>query len=440
MQRMLRVERESRSVTDKVPPRQVFITASRQLKAKTEEKFRGAYSLESWGGKEPGPLPHSFDQLRQEDFPLFLSFEELLTLIDGSLKKPFFPRNPDGSLCDTMVSAGRGTARDSMREEVSYSVFLRHYWGHNNHKIPPSAVYQEILSVIKGTSFADQLGTNAMERGRALTLEEYEKMPKKRCLFDCADGTDKLPGRALVFKLYQKYEETKRTRNNTTARKAYDCCDVGFHLLRALQNKEHKGLPGITHLYVDEVQDFLLQHLELLMLCCEDKNGLVFCGDTCQTIARGVEFRFADLMSLFHRLKQDSREHQLPHQIDQLTVNYRTHQQILSLANEIVDLLAGSFPRSIDALKNECARFSGQKPQHFTTMDYTELAELLGLFSGHEGSTGFGFGAEQLVIVRDQESKHKLLQEAPEFKNAQVLTILESKGLEYEDVFIINFL
>ncbi len=29
-------------------------------------------------------------------------------------------------------------------------------------------------------------------------------------------------------------------------------------------------------------------------------NGLFYCGDSCQTIARGVGFRFADIRTLFH--------------------------------------------------------------------------------------------------------------------------------------------
>ncbi len=30
-----------------------------------------------------------------------------------------------------------------------------------------------------------------------------------------------------------------------------------------------------------------------------DPNGLFFCGDTAQTIARGIGFRFADIQTLF---------------------------------------------------------------------------------------------------------------------------------------------
>jgi ATP-dependent exoDNAse (exonuclease V) beta subunit len=48
-------------------------------------------------------------------------------------------------------------------------------------------------------------------------------------------------------------------------------------------------------------------------------------------------------------------------------------------------------------------------------------------------------GAEQLVIVRNAKAKQDLLLEMPEFKDVQIMTVLESKGLEYSDVFIFNF-
>lgn len=35
-----------------------------------------------------------------------------------------------------------------------------------------------------------------------------------------------------------------------------------------------------------------------------DPNGLFCCGDPCQTIARGIVFRFADICTLFHHESQ----------------------------------------------------------------------------------------------------------------------------------------
>lgn len=47
------------------------------------------------------------------------------------------------------------------------------------------------------------------------------------------------------------------------------------------------------------------------------------------------------------------------------------------------------------------------------------------------------FGAEQVILVRDDKSKIQLQSEIGEI--ALVLTILESKGMEFDDVLIYDF-
>lgn len=47
------------------------------------------------------------------------------------------------------------------------------------------------------------------------------------------------------------------------------------------------------------------------------------------------------------------------------------------------------------------------------------------------------FGAEQVILVRDDASKDKLQTQIGEI--ALVLTILESKGIEFDDVLVYDF-
>ena len=58
---------------------------------------------------------------------------------------------------------------------------------------------------------------------------------------------------------------------------------------------------------------------------CRDKNGLFFTGDTCQTIARGVGFRFEELTTMFHhvRTKQLSELAAAGRQLDDLPRHLR---------------------------------------------------------------------------------------------------------------------
>ena len=81
-------------------------------------------------------------------------------------------------------------------------------------------------------------------------------------------------------------------------------------------------------------------------------------GDTAQTIARGLAFRFEDLRSLFHSAAADVGaaravssaggpvsasalllKVEVPEERLVLTVNHRTHSGILGLANGVVDLV-----------------------------------------------------------------------------------------------------
>jgi hypothetical protein len=57
-------------------------------------------------------------------------------------------------------------------------------------------------------------------------------------------------------------------------------------------------------------------------------------GDTAQTIARGLSFRFSDLRSLFHLAAENNvTGAKAPKEIYKLVNNYRTHSGVLNLAN-----------------------------------------------------------------------------------------------------------
>ncbi len=66
-------------------------------------------------------------------------------------------------------------------------------------------------------------------------------------------------------------------------------------------------------------------------------NNVFYCGDTAQAITKGVSFRFEDIKFIFNQeycknaLKLDP-----PEDIIYLTVNFRSHNFILQLANSVV--------------------------------------------------------------------------------------------------------
>lgn len=88
------------------------------------------------------------------------------------------------------------------------------------------------------------------------------------------------------------------------------------------------------YVMIDEVQD--LPHAVLYLLSKIATYGAFYSGDTAQTIAKGVGFRFSDLRGLFNPIKNDiSLQLKVP-VMKQLTVNFRSHNNILQLANSII--------------------------------------------------------------------------------------------------------
>ena len=105
---------------------------------------------------------------------------------------------------------------------------------------------------------------------------------------------------------------------------------------------------------VDEVQDLTPNVLKLLMTMTE--RNIFFCGDTAQTIAKGVGFRFYDLKAVFSH----NKDIHVP-VVLQLTKNWRSHNKILGLANSVISLIELVFPKTIDKLKREESEIDGPK-------------------------------------------------------------------------------
>lgn len=145
-----------------------------------------------------------------------------------------------------------------------------------------------------------------------------------------------------------------------------------------------------------------------------------------------------------------------------LSVNYRSQNSILQLANNIVKLVETIFPNSIDKMTEEVSEKKGDKPfliqpcgddllcEFFFGKSLKETAEATNDYSvidddaaadsneklGDVNVRTPSFGASQVIIVRDQRVKAEL----PEFmKTMLCLTVYESKGLEFDDVILFNF-
>uniref|UniRef100_A0A8C4NGI2 Uncharacterized protein n=1 Tax=Eptatretus burgeri TaxID=7764 RepID=A0A8C4NGI2_EPTBU len=180
--------------------------------------------------------------------------------------------------------------------------------------------------------------------------------------------------------------------------------------------------------------------LSLLMNSNNDPNMMFLTGDTAQCIMRGISFRFNDLCSLFYYAANakvgSSRVHnvRVPHRIYQLSQNYRSHSGILNLGSSVVDLLIEFFPSSFDRLPPDRGLFHGPRPAILDLCTSEDLAILLR--GNRRESQPIEFGAPQVILVANDKAKERLPEE---LSLGLVLTIYESKGLEFDDVLLYNF-
>jgi superfamily I DNA/RNA helicase len=124
--------------------------------------------------------------------------------------------------------------------------------------------------------------------------------------------------------------------------------DVVNYILSQMRFRGYSG-PSIHYLMIDEVQD--LPHATLYMLAKIAQQGVFFSGDTAQTIAKGIGFRFGDLKSMFGQKHFDTELKLARPTVMQLTINFRSHNNILQLANSVISIIEILFPATIDRLK-----------------------------------------------------------------------------------------
>ncbi|NWU99885.1 TRNK1 protein, partial [Upupa epops] len=433
---------------------QIFVTKNPVLCQEVQKNFieLSKSSKVTSHFKPLEPNIHRVQDIKDENFPLFVTSKQLLLLLDASMPDPFFPRNEDGSLKKPIVGwspqedlvvpnwqdnieedhaeaehDGNEEAADVYSSEsdprtfVTYSVFANEIWPKiikGKSLYNPALVWKEIKSFLKGSFEALSCS------GGKLTVEQYKKLGRKRSPNFTED-------RSEIYHLFCLYQQMQSQRGY------FDEEDLLYNLSQRLSKL--RELPWSVHeFYGDEIQDFTQAELAVLMKCINDPNAMFLTGDTAQSIMKGVAFRFSDLKSLFHYASKNSvnkkQRVRKPKRIYQLYQNYRSHSGILRLASGVIDLLQYYFPESFDRLPKDCGLFDGPKP---TVLESCSVSDLAILLRGNKRKTQpIEFGAHQVVLVANDAAKEKI----PEELNlALVLTIYEAKGLEFDDVLLYNF-
>ncbi|XP_048135410.1 uncharacterized protein LOC115739970 isoform X2 [Rhodamnia argentea] len=378
-------------------------------------------------------IPDSFGDLSPNSYPLIITFRKLLMMLDGTVGVSFFQRFPDlREFCHGQSYNSRAVALQSLlrAKEVTYEKFCAVYWPHFNDRIrrrlDPSRVFTEIMSHIKGglqpadccDGKLDRLAYVSLSEGRVSTLS--------------------IQRREEIYDAFEDYEKMKMKNGE------FDLADLVNDLHRRIFREQFAG-NVVDFVYIDEVQDLTMRQISLFKYICRNVDeGFVFSGDTAQTIARGIDFRFEDIRSVFYKeFLIDSMdgpnirmEKGCLSKTFHLSQNFRTHAGILKLAQSVVDLLYHFFPLSVDALSPETSLICGEAP--ILLESENDESAILSIFGNSEVSGNFvGFGAEQVILVRDDHSRNEVSNLVR--GQALVLTIVECKGLEFQDVLLYNF-
>jgi len=312
---------------------------------------------------------------------------------------------------------------------VDFKTFRNKYWPHFppdvTRGIPPQLVFSEIMGVIKGSNYT-------CENLEFLQARDYEELSVR-----IAPNVTSREARTRVFRMFEMYEKLKQQTGNL------DTVDWVVCLLRKLRDNPRLRsylASCVDGFYIDEVQDLRCVDIALLLTLGNDPRTFHFGGDTAQGISQDAVFRFQDVKALFHRyfhrwIAITGQKIMAQPQMFTLDRNYRSHQGILSLASTVMDLLWRSFPDTVDKLEPEVGTLIGPAPILFQACDASILTQC-----GREGlpDNELLFGAEQVIITRDENGKADLVQMIGH--TALILTILQAKGMEFDDVILWNFL
>jgi superfamily I DNA/RNA helicase len=440
-------------------PRQLFLTKNEVLCREVQRSFNnmGRAWRKRIESNDPAAIEPDWSTITDAEKPKFITssewLEELDVLLPGEhfftqfeLKQRVDKRKEKDSVTKDIEDYLSGRNVDDMassdgREEMDFPKFIK-LW---KRKLRPSRlsldsaiVWREIKSFIKGSIISLHIGEgeNRSPQDRYLSLEEYLALGRKESRLDETQ-------RREAYEIFLRYEKLKKEFG------FYDEGDLVHNIAKRVSvlsrnDIEALAVTGITQeatqgvsllpvdsLFCDEVQDFTQSELYILAKLCRDPNNLFLAGDTAQSISQGVDFRFTDVRQIFYNHFGGTEPDLL-----KLAFNYRSHAGVLRLAACVVELMYHFFGNSLDKLPPDLGLFNGPKP---VIMDVANTEELVLMLDGSKRETSrIEFGAHQVVIVRSEEAKKSLPEEFgvdPDW----VMTVQESKGLEFDDVLLYNF-
>lgn len=279
-------------------------------------------------------------------------------------------------------------------KEINFSAFEQ-WFGRHKQQIKinePYRVYEEFKGVLTGSPLHTAF----------LSKEEYLSLGIKQSIFT----EDK---RESVYDLFTRYLQWMKENNY------YDSNILAYEYLEIIK-------PRYDYIMIDEVQDITGIQLKCIMKSLVSKGNFVLTGDSNQI----VHPNFFSWSKIKTYLYHEGTNHK---QVHILQTNYRNSPQVVELSNtllKIKNLRFGSIDKESNYLINT---ISTQKGEVLLMQDNDKVKAELNRKT--QNSTQFA------VVVADNNLKAEARKY---FKTPLIFSVQEAKGLEYDNVILLNFI
>lgn len=190
----------------------------------------------------------------------------------------------------------------------------------------------------------------------------------------------------------------------------------------------HQYLALLTEKYdfviLDEVQDFTNIQIHFLLKLCKNKGYFIFCGDSNQIVHPNF-FSWAKVKTMLYSDRSESQHETLRI----LHTNYRNSDEVTAIANRILKIKQQRFG-SIDKESNYLISTQSQNPGEIYCALHKEktLSEINQI---SKMSTKFA-----ILVMKDEDkaAARKI------FQSPLVFSIHEAKGLEYQNIVLVDFI
>lgn len=254
-------------------------------------------------------------------------------------------------------------------------------------------LYEEFGGVITGSSVDKEY----------LSRDEYLALGMRQSVFLSEE-------REQAYGLFEKYIRFLKENN-------YYDLNIISHRWQPL------CLPRYDFLVIDEIQDITTVQLFLILKSLKKAGNFILCGDSNQIVHPNF-FSWASVKSLFYKNQELSRD-----TIKILHTNYRNSPRITGIANRLLKIKNqrfGSIDKESAYLVNTLSEQAGE-----VTLFANNERNRVELDSKTRASARFAV----IVMRNDDKAQARAI-----FRTPLLFSIHEAKGLEYDNVILVNFI